>query len=259
MTASAMTDDARATSGVPLTRPPTDLLRGAALFLDFDGTLVDIEPLPDAVAVDARLHALIARLADRLDGRVAIVSGRSIEQLDALFGGLTLATSGSHGAELRAAGGSGEVPDRPRALDQVIGTMQRFADANPGVVVEVKSFGVGLHYRGKPTAEQAAEALATGLAADHDLSLQRGKMVFEVRVPGDKGQAIAHFLGGAPFAGARPIFLGDDLTDEPGFQAVVAKGGAGILVGPPRDTAATYRLNDVGDVLAWLDEAGEAA
>ena len=259
MTASAMTDDARATSGAPLRRPPTDLLRGAALFLDFDGTLVDIQPSPDAVGVNARLHALIATLADRLDGRVAIVSGRSIAQLDVLFGGLTLATSGSHGAELRAAGMAGDTPERPREFDPVIVAMQAFADANPGVVVEVKSFGVGLHYRGAPGAEQAAQALATRLAADTDLSLQHGKMVFEVRVPGDKGQAIAQFLTEAPFAGARPVFLGDDLTDEPGFVAVARAGGAGILVGPPRDTAATYRLNDVDAVLDWLDAAGAAA
>lgn len=259
MTASAMTDDARATSGKLLTRPPTDLLRGAALFLDFDGTLVDIQPLPDAVSVDARLHQLIARLADRLDGRVAIVSGRSIEQLDALFGGLTLATSGSHGAELRVAGGPGTLPARPAAFDTVIATMQAFADANPGVVVEVKSLGVGLHYRGAPDAEHAAKALASRLAADTDLSLQEGKMVFEVRVPGDKGQAIARFLDDAPFAGARPVFLGDDLTDEPGFAAVARAGGVGILIGPPRDTAATYRLDDVDAALEWLAAAGEVA
>lgn len=259
MTASAMTDDARAASGAPLRRPPTDLLRGAALFLDFDGTLVDIQPMPDAVSVGDRLHNLIAQLADRLEGRVAIVSGRSIEQLDALFGGLTLATSGSHGAELRAAGGPGDVPERPRAFDTVIATMRAFADANPGVVVEVKSLGVGLHYRGAPGAEQAAKALASRLAADTDLSLQEGKMVYEVRVPGDKGQAIARFLDDAPFAGARPVFLGDDLTDEPGFAAVARAGGVGILIGPPRDTAASYRLDDVADVLEWLAEAGEAA
>ena len=84
-------------------------------------------------------------------------------------------------------------------------------------------------------------------------------MVFEVRVPGDKGAAIARILDDAPFAGARPVFLGDDLTDEPGFAAVAERGGAGILVGPPRDTAATYRLDDVGEVLDWLRQAVEAA
>lgn len=259
MTASAMTDDARAASGATLRRPPTDLLIGASLFLDFDGTLVDIQPMPDAVAVDDRLNRLMASLAQRLEGRVAIVSGRSIEQLDTLFGGLTLATSGSHGAELRAAGVASDRPERPNTFDSVVETMQGFADANPGVVVEVKSLGVGLHYRGAPEAERAARALASRLATDNDLNLQEGKMVFEVRVPGDKGRAIAHFLDTAPFAGTRPVFLGDDLTDEPGFAAVAAQGGAGILVGPPRETAATHRLDDVADVLNWLEAAGEAA
>lgn len=259
MTASAKTENPCAPSGDPLSRPPLDLLRGAALFLDFDGTLVDIQPRPDAVSVDDQLHALIATLADRLDGRVAIVSGRSIAQLDSLFGGLTLATSGSHGAELRGAGGEGEVPDRPGSLDTIAATIQRFADANPGAEVEVKSFGIGLHYRGAPHIRDAADALTRELADAAKLSRQEGKMVFEVRVPGDKGAAIARFLDDTPFAGARPVFVGDDLTDEPGFAAVAARGGAGILVGPPRDTAATYRLNDVVEVLEWLAQAAEAA
>lgn len=259
MTASAKTENPCAPMGDPLLRPPLDLLRGAALFLDFDGTLVDIQPRPDAVSVDDRLHRLVATLADRLDGRVAIVSGRSIEQLDALFGGLTLATSGSHGAELRAAGTGGEAPLRPASLDGVAATLQRFADQNPGTEVELKSFGIGLHYRGAPHMRDAADALTRELADAAELWRQEGKMVFEVRVPGDKGAAIARFLDDAPFAGARPVFLGDDLTDEPGFAAVAERGGAGILVGPPRDTAATYRLNDVGEVLDWLDQAAEAA
>ncbi len=259
MTASAKTENPRAPMGEPLSRPPLDLLRGAALFLDFDGTLVDIQPRPDAVSVDARLHALIATLADRLDGRVAIVSGRSIEQLDALFGGLTLATSGSHGVEIRAAGSDGEVPVRPASLDKVAATLQTFAQANPGTEVELKSFGIGLHYRGAPHMRDAADALTRQLADAAELSRQEGKMVFEVRVPGDKGAAIARFLDDAPFAGARPVFLGDDLTDEPGFAAVAEAGGAGILVGPSRPTAATYRLDGVDDVLDWLGRAAEAA
>lgn len=259
MTASAKTDETRPIFGDPLQPPPLDLLRGASLFLDFDGTLVDIAPHPDDVAVDGRLHAMVSTLANRLDGRVAIVSGRSIAQLDALFGGLTVATAGSHGAEWRASGAMPAPVDRPEALDRVLSAMHAFAEANPGIVVEAKSFGAGLHYRGAPGAEQAAHDLAARLAADGDLSLQRGKMVFEVRVPGDKGAAIARFLDDAPFAGGRPVFLGDDLTDEPGFAAVAAAGGAGILVGEARDTAARYRLPDVAAVLNWLEQAGAAA
>jgi trehalose 6-phosphate phosphatase len=123
-------------------------------------------------------------------------------------------------------------------------------------VVEEKSLGVGVHYRLDPGVEAEAHALAAKLAEAHDLEVQKGKMMVELRLPGhDKGSAIAAMLSEPPFAECRPVFLGDDLTDEPGFAACAAAGGAGVLVGAPRETAAAYRLADVAAVRAWLAEA----
>ncbi|HEU4959102.1 MAG TPA: trehalose-phosphatase [Sphingomonas sp.] len=238
--------------------PPATLLDGASLFLDFDGTLVELAERPEAVAVDAALAGLLDRLAERLDGRVVLVSGRSIQQLDGFLeeAGAMLGFVGSHGAETRLAGGAIVRPDRPASLDAAA---RLFADAfrgRDGVVIEAKSLGVGLHYRLDPSAENEAHAIAEAFAAANDLEVQHGKMMVELRLPGhDKGSAIAALMDRAPFAGHPPVFLGDDLTDEPGFVAAAAHGGAGILVGAARETTARYRLDGVAAVRGWLGGA----
>ena len=249
-----------------LAPPPAHLADGASLFLDFDGTLVEIAPRPDAIEVDAPLRQLVARLVARFDGRVAIVSGRGAAEIDALFGGLDCLIVGSHGAELRGVERA-EMPERPAALDAVVHRHQQvgaarfhaLAETLPGLVVEIKPLGVALHYRGVPAAEAEARTLAEELAAATGLTLQRGKMVFELRAPGDKGRAIAALMSAMPFAGSRPVFLGDDLTDEPGFATVARLGGAGVLVGPVRETEAAYRLPDVSSALRWLETITEEA
>ena len=241
--------------------PPPALLDGAALFLDFDGTLVDIAPRPDMVHVDAELAALMARLAEHLDGRVAIVSGRPAGEIAALFGtaahGLVIA--GSHGLELRHADGRTATADRPPALDTVRDAFRAFAARDPALLVEDKPLGVALHYREAPAHGADADALAATLADEHALRLQPGKMVAEVRSPaGDKGQAIAALMREPGMVAARPLFLGDDETDEPAFRAAVAAGGHGILIGAIRPTAATHVLPDVAAARAWLAQAALA-
>ncbi|RIA43845.1 trehalose 6-phosphatase [Hephaestia caeni] len=241
-----------------LARPPAGLLDGASLFLDFDGTLVDLADRPGDVAVDPALIALLDRLARRLDNRIALVSGRSVAQLDGFFGdgGKALAVIGSHGAEHRTIGGAITRPDRPQALDAAQKLIAETFAGRDGVVIEEKSLGVGVHYRLDPSSEGDACALVEKLAAAHGLGVQHGKMMVELRLPGiDKGSAITAMLGEPPFAGHRPVFLGDDLTDEPGFAACAAAGGAGVLVGSLRETAATYRLDSVAAVHLWLKEA----
>lgn len=236
--------------------PPANLLNGASLFLDFDGTLVDIVARPDAVRVDPALIDLIAALTHRLGGRLAIVSGRGAAEVHRLFGGADVVISGSHGAELRRDGVI-DAPARPVALDAAMARMQAFASAHPGVLVEAKPLGVGLHYRGGPQAEAAARDLAEQLAQASGLTLQAGKMVFELRAPGDKGSAISALMAMPPFAGSLPVFVGDDLTDEPGFAVAQAMGGAGVLVGPARASAAGWRLDDVAAVRDWLTRFGK--
>ena len=238
-----------------LAPPPPEILSGASLFLDFDGTLVEIADRPDGVVVTQRLRALMTMLGQRLEGRLAIVSGRSVAQIDALFDCPELAVSGSHGGEVRHADGHLTAPERPAALDAALAEMRAFAEGRPGVIVEDKSLGAALHYRGAPDAEAEARTLAERLADVEGLELQAGKMVFEVRLAGhDKGVAIAAMLGEAPFRGTRPVFVGDDITDEAGFAAVAAAGGVGILVGSQRETAALFRLSGVDTVLKWLEQ-----
>lgn len=247
------------TDDITLPAPPHDLLAGASLFLDFDGTLVELEDRPDLVHADDALIALTRQLGEALDGRLAIVTGRASGHILDLFGEVAFAIGGSHGVEFRWPDGRTATPDVPATLPDVIAELHRFAEGHDGVVVETKPFGAGLHYRMAPHIEDDARAIAGELAQAHGLHLQPGKMMVELRAAtGDKGAAIQRLMAEAPFAGTCPVFLGDDVTDEDGFRAVAAMEGAGILVGAPRPTDAGYRLNDVAAVREWLIRATEA-
>ena len=235
-------------------RPPPPLETGVSLFLDLDGTLVDLIDRPDDVRADADLRDILTALHDRLERRLAIVSGRSLAQLDIILGPVAraLALSGSHGCEYRLDGGT-ECPPRPAELDFATDEMRRFAERHRGVMLEEKSFGVGLHYRPAPEVEPDARLLAEELSAKHGLFLQEGKMMVELRPYGhDKGVAIRHLMSAPPLSVAPPVFVGDDVTDEAGFRAALDMGGHGILVGAPRDSAAGFRLDDPRAVRNWL-------
>ena len=240
----------------PLRPPPADLLEGAALFLDFDGTLVELAEAPDAIRVPGQLHALLERLSARLDGRLAIISGRAIADLECHLGPLAIALSGSHGLELRFADGRQLPVPAPAALDDARREIRRFAEGAAGLLVEEKPASVALHYRGAPDQEAQAIAFCAALAERTGLAVQAGKMVLELRPRGaDKGDALLQLMAEPAFAGKRPVFVGDDLTDEHAFAAAAAMGGAGILVGPARASAARWRLDDVAAVAAWLSDA----
>lgn len=235
--------------------PPVKLLSGASLFLDFDGTLVEIAERPDAVQVSARLSQVMWRLLDRLDGRVAVVSGRPADQVRELLG-CPVTIVGSHGLEFRGDFARLGTGARPAALEEALQAMRELAAGRPGVLVEDKPFGVALHFRQLPEAEAECNALALELAERHGLHLQPGKMMVEVRAPGgDKGTAIRALMREPPIANGSPLFMGDDLTDEPGFAAAAELGGAGVLVGEERATAALYRLDGVPEALDWLEAA----
>jgi trehalose 6-phosphate phosphatase len=251
--------DVVASDATRLPSPPASLLAGASLFLDFDGTLVHIADRPDAVVVDARLDALMERLNRALHGRLAIISGRALAEIDALLARGRFAIGGSHGLELRWPGGRLTTPTPPAGLKDIVAAMHALRADHPAVVVEEKPFGAALHYRQAPAAEEACRALAARLAQGEGLSLQTGKMVFEIKAAGqDKGSALRALMEDPALAGTTPIFIGDDDTDEAGFRAAAALGGAGILVGPPRTTAARYRLDDVAATHDWLDRTVEA-
>jgi trehalose 6-phosphate phosphatase len=233
--------------------PPPVVPDDVSLFFDFDGTLVDLAATPDAVVVDQPLLDQLDALAQRLPGRVAIISGRSIVQLDAMLGrhAQLFAVAGSHGAERRTPLDGHVAAERPASLEAAAEAFVAFADAN-GLLYEAKSLGAGLHYRMAPTFEPEAIRLAEDLAATHSLTLQRGKMMVELRTPGDKGAALRTLIATPTMAGTAPLFFGDDVTDEDGFEAARDLGGAGILIGEPRPTAATYRLDDVAALRGWI-------
>lgn len=224
-----------------------------ALFLDVDGTLAEIVDDPEAVAVDPRTIAALGRLAARLHGAVALISGRPIAVLDALFAPLSLPAAGLHGLERRDAEGRVHRSAAPAAeLAGIRSAFIAFAADRPGLLVEDKGLTVALHYRKAPAMEAEAVALARSLESDA-FRLQRGRMVVELRPVGpDKGDAIESFLAEPPFAGRRPVFAGDDVTDENGFAAVNRRGGHSIRIGAASATQAGFLLADVAALRDWL-------
>ncbi|WP_188771879.1 trehalose-phosphatase [Novosphingobium endophyticum] len=240
--------------------PPLRTLAQTAIFLDFDGTLVDIAARPDAVEVAHTLPALIERLDAVLGGRVALVSGRALAALDGMLGPLDVAMAGSHGGEFRPAAGDEVHPLADPLPEGIAGPLARFARDNGDLIVERKPFSMAVHYRGHAGMREPLLAMARDLAEDHGAGVKDGKMVVEVVMPGsDKGSAVAKFMEMPLFAGATPYFVGDDVTDEDAFRAVERFGGGGILVGAMRRTAARWRLDDVRAVHAWLSDALELA
>ncbi len=243
-----------------LPSPPVSLLDGAALFLDFDGTLVELAETPDSIRVSPRLRSLLDRLRHRLEGRLAIVSGRSLADLDRHLPSSGIAFSGSHGLELKLADGTALPLSVPIGLDDVHERVRRFAAETDGLIAEEKPAGIALHYRRAPDAGARVAQFMEELARKRGFSVQHGAMVSELRPDGaDKGDALRAFMTEPEFADARPLFVGDDLTDEHGFAAAAELGGAGILVGPARKTAARYRLPSVAAVADWLSLHPEAA
>ena len=237
-------------------RPPPSLLDGAALFLDFDGTLVELAEAPDAIRVPGELHPLLERLSNRLEGRLAIVSGRALADLERHLPSTGAMLSGSHGLELRLGSGPVQAVPAPASLAGLRSAVARFAERDPGLIVEEKPASIALHYRLAPAREKEVSAFMAALAAESGLHVQPGKMVAELKPVGrDKGDAVRAIMAEPAFAGARPLVMGDDLTDESAFAAATDLGGAGILVGPARPTAAAWRLPDVTAVADWLREA----
>jgi len=240
--------------------PPRLLPRPAALFLDMDGVLAPLAETPDAVVPHPERTAALRAVAKRLDGRVAIISGRTIAEIDRIAEAATASASGVHGLERRRADGVLHRAEAAPAVRDAVAAFEAFASSRPGIIVEDKAVSAGLHYRGAPAEAAAALALARRLADETGLTLQAGNLVVELKTPGSsKGTALTAFMQEPPFAGAVPVMLGDDLTDEDGFRAAEALGGFGVLVGPVRESAARYGLPDVLAVLAWLNAVEEHA
>jgi len=226
-----------------------------AFFLDIDGTLLEFAARPHEVRVDRSLLELLAQLQAAAGGALALVSGRSVEDIDALFVPLALAAAGQHGTELRGADGTIRRHAPPlQELGRAAAQIVRLTAAHAGLVFENKGMALALHYRLAPALRELAEREMRAIAAalGDGFELQSGKFVVEIKPSGNnKGSAIAELVAEAPFAGRRPVFIGDDLTDEPGFEVVNRIGGHTIKVGPGI-TRARWHLFDAAAVRRWL-------
>ncbi len=226
-----------------------------ALFLDVDGCLLEHAGAPHLARVPQQLPSRLLRLAEELDGALALVSGRSLQSLQALFPECAeLCLSGMHGLERRSTHAPLRAPAPPESMLELAGEAARFALDYPGACVEAHGPCLNLHWRAAPDA-----AVAMGAFADAALTRlpgyrqHRGAHGIEIRPDGmDKGRAIAELLALAPFRGRTPVFAGDDPADEPGFAMVNAHGGISVLVGARADSAARHRLDDPAQVRAWL-------
>ena len=226
-----------------------------AFFFDVDGTLAAIQSRPDAVFIPEQVVDQLQQLSALSQGALALVSGRPIEQLDALAEPWRGPAAGVHGAERRDADGKMQRISLPVEVEQELRTeLQNAMALWPGTQLEIKGMAFALHYRQAMQHEQDVMRLAEqSVKRFPGLALQPGKCVVEIKPLGiDKGAAIRDFMQQAPFAGRIPVFIGDDLTDEKGFLAVNAMQGISIKVGEG-STQAHYRLNNVEAVYGWLE------
>lgn len=236
--------------------PPLDVRRHA-LFLDLDGTLVEIAAAPEEVVASAALRDTLRRLSRAMDGALALVTGRTIESADRILEGAVENIAGVHGFERRLAGAHQRASHDLAPLTAACAEARALVEA--GLLrarIEDKAAAMALHYRHAPEAAWDVRRTADDLADKHGLSVLEGKMVVELTLGvRNKGDAVAAFMHAPAFAGRAPVAVGDDVTDEDAFAAACALGGVGVLVGDARPTAATHRLTGSAEVAAWLMEA----
>jgi trehalose 6-phosphate phosphatase len=241
---------------IPTTAPPPLDVREHALFLDLDGTLVDIAAHPDEVFAGDALHHLLARLTQTMNGALALVTGRTIESADRVLAGAVENIAGVHGFERRSRSGLSRAGDDLAPLIRAVAEARALASAGAlAARLEDKAAGLALHFRHAPEAAADVRRTAETLAEKHGLSVLEGKMVVELTLGvSNKGDAVTAFMAEPPFAGRTPFAIGDDATDEDAFLAARRAGGAGVLVGAARPSAAVHRLDDAAAVNAWLAE-----
>jgi trehalose 6-phosphate phosphatase len=238
--------------------PPPELICDCALFLDIDGTLLDLAPTPEHVLVDDDIARLLPALGRHLGGAVALITGRTIRDTDKLFPGLGLPVAGQHGLERRSADGVLHTHgEGPPGYGWLHGELDQLCARHDGLWLEDKGATLALHYRLAPGlasyVHRSVRSLVSTLgAAGAEWRLQPGKGIIEIKPAGrDKGAAILDYMAEKPFTGRLPVFVGDDRTDEFGFTAVTLLGGWAVKVGAG-NTHARYRLRNVASVRKWL-------
>ncbi len=225
------------------------------LFLDVDGTLLELAVTPDQVQVEPSLLRLLDHVRGALDGALALVSGRSIQRLDQLFAPLILPVAGLHGHERRDAAGVMHSPLLSRApLAEARDSLQELLTAHPGLLLEDKGLALALHYRCAPQTQSRVRSAMCRVARDlaPDFELLEGDLVLELKpARSSKATAVEAFLREPPFAGRRPVYVGDDVTDFDGFAAVRRHDGIDVAVGSR--VSARWHLSGPAAVRGWLD------
>lgn len=225
-----------------------------AYFCDIDGTLVAFAAHPDAVEIREEVRHVLQQLYASTHGAVALVSGRSLASIDALFHLPFLPAAGLHGLERREPDGTCQrVIDHLPGREQLLASLEALVARFPGLLLEDKGIALALHYRLTPRlGGYLSRTLKRLVAHFPEIALLKGKYVFELKPrAANKGEAIAAFMTTFPFRGRTPVFLGDDVTDEYGFERINQLNGVSIKVGPGK-TVARFRLPDIEAVLSWL-------
>lgn len=252
-----MQDSISSSQARDITRALPQDISDIAVFLDIDGTLLDIAPTPEAVFLPPGLPQALSRLSVRLDGALALVTGRSIETVDRLLATGSIAVCGLHGAEQRDAAGHFTRPAGTASFERARVQLRSRLAALPGTVFEDKGAAIAAHYRLAPEREGEVRALMARLSGEvgGGWVLQEGKQVIELRPHGrDKGEALKDFMSAPPFRMRRPLAIGDDLTDEAMFAAANQLGGLSVRVGDDgRPTLARGHVGAPAEVRAWID------
>lgn len=235
-------------------------LRKYAILLDIDGTILDLAPSPQQIRVPAGLRRTLVRLDELSGGAVALVSGRSLRDIDLIFAPLELAAIGGHGAELRVTAGAKALQRAtplPVALKR---RLARLTELGPGILAEDKGYSLALHYRLAPEKADALHAAVRRICADAvagTVDILPGKFVVEVKRAGvSKATAVRELMTHAPFADRRPIFIGDDTTDEPVFGIISQFGGLGFSVGRVAPNVNGH-FDEPESVRAWLERIAD--
>ncbi len=235
--------------------PDSLSLAETAFFFDFDGTLVELASTPDGIFVPRSVPDILAALRRATNGAVAVMSGRGIDNIDLFLQMPDLPVAGMHGAERRDSNGDVQrIGFNNERLLRMEHALEKTVTANPGMLLEIKGAALALHYRNAQDREPAARAATEQLVKEYADAyvLQPGKMVYEIKPKDvDKGRAVRAYLNESPFTSRKPVFIGDDLTDEKGFAVVNEFDGLSIKVGPG-DTVARVRIESVELLLDWL-------
>lgn len=238
--------------------PPTLDFARHALFLDLDGTLVDIASQPHFVAASERTRETLRAIGAATGGALALVTGREIEDADRILGGAVACIAGLHGLECRISPGqwrtrAAATPELRALIADLLAAAQRGA---LNAIVEDKGASVALHYRHAPASEAHTIRAAEAAATERGFRTQRGKMVIEILPQGaSKGDAVRGLMIDPLFAGRTPVAVGDDITDESAFAAANALGGISVRVGQTQPTEARFNLAGVAQVHDWLERS----